>query len=248
MTDPVYSPLSLIEEIDSRRRTITVFAPPDEADAASDLAAHFTTHNATVEERRIPDGREGFVVVRSEGHPQRTVPLGAVKALLAGERSSDWRTLPKGVDTPSAVVGLDELSFRSFDRRQMLFTSREIEERAYRIGRGTLHVGFQRDGALAAQRAVYEALLVRGVEVEAYIGDRHPRAEDGVLRHPGLTYHVESVPDLADYWFLAYDGGGEPLQQCALVAEERDPKSYYGVWTYDPPLVGGFAAYLEATY
>lgn len=247
MNQEVYSPRSLVDEIDARRRTITVFAPDEEGDAAASLAEHFATHNVAVESRRIPTSREGFVVVRSDGLPQRTVPLGAVRALLSGSVGSEWRTLPKDADTPNAVVGLDELSFQSFARRQMLFTSREIEERAYRIGRGSLYVGFQREGAFEAQHEVYEALLTRGITVSAYMGSLGP-AEVSRLEHPNLTYHVEPVGDLTDYWFLAYDGGGEPFQKCALVAEERSPGRYYGVWTYDPALVSGFVAYLAATY
>ncbi|WP_254534910.1 DICT sensory domain-containing protein [Halomarina litorea] len=247
MNEQVYSPQSLVDEIDARRRTITVFVPPDETDATTDLEDHFATRNVTVETRTIPVGREGFVVVRSEGLPQRTVPLGAVRALLSGNAGSEWRTLPTDVDTPSAVVGLDELCFRSFDRRQMLFTCREIEERAYRIGHGTLHVGFQREGAFEAQREVYEALLTRGVTVDAYMGSLGSEAV-GRLEHPNLSYHVDPVPELSNYWFLAYDGGGEPYQKCALVAEERARGRYYGVWTYDPSLVAGLVAYLKATY
>ena len=247
MTEASLSPAALIQRIEDQRRTITVFVPPENAGAVTELAAHFATRNVTVEERHIRSGREGFVVVKSDDGPQRTVPLAAIRTLLQGGRPTDWRTIPKDADSASAVVGLSELTFRSFDRTQMLYTSREIEERAYRVGRGSLYVGFQRVGAFTAQRDAYEALLTRGVHVQAYMGSEEARDIAG-LRHPSLGYHVDEVPDLTDYWFLAFDGDADPLQKCALVAEERDPGRYYGVWTYDPTLVDGLIAYLRAVY
>jgi hypothetical protein len=246
MATTVHTPRSLVSEIGARHRTITVFLPPDESTVGSDVEAHFATRNVSVETHHLSGGRTGFVVVESEDGSTRTVPLTAIAELLSGQPTTP-RAGSSSQETLRGIVGLDELSFRSFDRSQMLYTTREIEERAYRLGSGSLHVGFQRAGAFDAQHDVYEALLARGVGITAYVADTYPASRD-VLGHDRLTYHVESVADLADYWFLVYDGAGDPLQRCALVAEERAPGRYYGVWTYDPELVAGFLTYLRSTY
>ena len=63
-----------------------------------------------------------------------------------------------------------------------------------------------------------------------------------------LTIHVERSDEIRESWFVVYDGGGVDVNKCALVAEEREPRSFYGFWTYDPETVDWLLEYLSETY
>ena len=63
------------------------------------------------------------------------------------EEGFDVANKPNSKITPEMYEVLEETLFTSFDRRQLLGTAREIEDRAWRVGVGTLRVGFQRPGA-----------------------------------------------------------------------------------------------------
>lgn len=128
---------------------------------------------------------------------------------------------------------LDETTFTSYDAGRMLAASREIEDRAWRMG-GTLYAGFQRYSRLEPQLSVYEQLGSRpDLDVTAF---GYPDAE---LSDHGDAFDV--VPDggaeMRNVWFVAHDGGGDDDAKSALVAEEREPRRFYGFWTYDPATV-----------
>jgi DICT domain-containing protein len=139
---------------------------------------------------------------------------------------------------------LDETMFTSYDVGQMVSASREIEDRAWRAGRGSLHAGFQTVTTLASQRETYERLGAReGLDVHAYaFPDRSPDEE-----FP-FSLHLERTDELERAWFVAYDGGGVDESKCALVAEERDPRRFYGFWTYDADTVDYVVDHLTRTY
>ena len=66
---------------------------------------------------------------------------------------------------------------------------------------------------------------------------------------PALLFgKIATAPEIGSFWFLAFDGGSEPQNACALLAEERSPEAFYGFWTYDEDLVGAIEAYLSSTY
>lgn len=124
----------------------------------------------------------------------------------------------------------------------MLAAAREIEERAWRTGTGTLYTGFQTEAALSAQTDVYERL-----------GSHHDLSVVVFLREDwdtpleNVTVVSNVAMELGVFWFVIFDGGSDG-QQCALLAEEREPGSFYGFWTYERDLVDELVAYLESTY
>jgi DICT domain-containing protein len=135
--------------------------------------------------------------------------------------------------------------FTSYDTRQMVAASREIEDRAWRLGEGSLHAGFQQLSILSDQMEVYTRLASReGLDVHAYAC---PDAE--VPEHDtDLTIHVERSDEIAKSWFVVYDGNGVDENKCALLAEERESRAFYGFWTYDPDTVDWLIEYLEGAY
>lgn len=230
-----------VEAVADRRKTITVHA----SDEMPDVAAHFETRNVTVEHESIPQGGpEGFVVLRDEDGFVGAFDLAGLATLLEPPLFRPWR--PDDVSEPWASLYevLDETLFTSFDRRQLLAVAREIENRAWRVGSGSLRVGFQSTAALADQTDVYQRMAAESdLRIYVYLAD-----EEDV---PSLTdVEVVRAPEteIGDYWFLAYDAAGDPLNACGLVAEERAQDSYFGFWTYDPDRVEELSTYLQESY
>lgn len=208
-----------------------------------DLAAMFDTRNVAVEHRPFPDDGSGeFVVVRRDGEFRGAAPLSHIRDSLLptigypGTRRND--------SYQQFMALFEGAAFAATDRRQLLATSREIEDRAWRVGRGTLYVGFQRPAALAAQRSVYERFGERNdIAVHLYIAPEWDRPAI-----PGVRVHTSDAEEIGAVWFVAFEGGGTVESKSALLAEERSPGEYYGVWTYDPDRVDEVTTHLRETY
>lgn len=143
---------------------------------------------------------------------------------------------PDALSAPYRALAdlLDDTVFGSLSRAQLLAASREIEDRAFRVGRGELHAGFQTRQAFEAQRDTYRRLTAESdLDVHVYVP---PEATAAGLDADGVTVHQEASSEVARYWFVAFDGGSTD-QQCALVAEQTGADSYEGARTYDPGLV-----------
>ena len=229
----------LLDAVERRRKTLTVYS------AAGDegIAEQFAARNATVERRPLPDGSEGFVVVHEEGEFAGSIAIEGLARLLSPPLVRPWDEMLVSEGYRALFEALDETLFTSFDRRQLLFTTREIEERAWRVGQGTLRVGFQRPSAMVQQIPVYERFANEtDLDIHVYGSDdwTSPEIE-------GVTVHTEAADEIGTFWLLAFDGGGDDDQVCGLLAEERD-EGFYGFWSYDAELVGKLLAYLERTY
>jgi DICT domain-containing protein len=225
----------LIAEVEQRRRTVTIHAPalPDA------LASLFDTRHVTLEHEFLPRGAgEPFLTVTEGDDYVGSVDLPAVYDF--GHPRIHEIGSPEIVEAAYRRLTslLPDTVFSSLDRRQLLAASREIEDRAWRIGTGRLDAGFQTISKLRAQTDVYTALCERGLDVHLY-GLVDFEREHGDGRFPPIaeaTFHTDG-DELGDVWFMAYDGGEMPWQACGLVAEERSPGSFEGFWTYDPDVV-----------
>ena len=225
--------------VEHRRKTLTVYS------AAGDegLIDQFATRNATVSHRPLPEGSSGFVVVCEDGEFVGSIATEGLTRLLSPPLVRPWDETLISEGYRALFEALDETLFASFDRRQLLFTTREIEERAWRVGHGTLSVCFQRSSAMDAQVPVYERFADEtDLDIHVYVSDdwSPPEIE-------GVTAHAEAADEIGTFWLLAFDGGGNDDQACTLLAEER-PEGFYGFWSYDPELVTELLAYLKRTY
>jgi len=230
-----------LSEMAGERRTVTVYAPRKPAD----LADRFGEWNVDFQFSALPvETEDAFAVVRRGEEFLGSVELASVTALtdprvgLVGNGSSES-------ELDALLELLDDTLFRSVDRRRLLAASREFEDRAWRVGAGRLHAGFQRPGIFDAQRSVYERLAGRGLEVHVYID-----GEWDADPIEGVTVHDEAGGELGQYWFVVYDAPASRTesQSCALLAHEREPGAYDGCWTYDADRVDGLATYLLETY
>jgi hypothetical protein len=235
----------LITGVEEHEKTLTVFNA--DAEAVEAVRERFHDRNLTVRTERTESGRpRAFVVLSTGGETEEESFVTA--ASLEDVLGAGDPTEP-GFDDASyrpILDHLDETMFTSYDTRQMVAASREIEDRAWRLGKGSLHAGFQYLSILEDQMDVYERLASKErLDVHAYA---YPDRETVPKHDTDLTIHVERSAEIEDSWFVAYDGGGVDVNKCALLAEEREPRAFYGFWTYDPDTVDWIVDYLERSY
>lgn len=229
--------IDLFSELATRSTSIRIYS----SRAESDVRTHFEGTYVDVDRRPLPGGaRFPFVVVRDRDGFVVSVPLERVRDLFEPRIGQPWDP-----DVPRDLIDLLEgVVFSSLDRRQLLAVSRDLEGRAWRVGHGALHVGFQRRSAMVDQIPVYERLGAEtALDVHVYCTtDREP---------PDLanaTVHSGPAEELGRFWFLVFDGAGDHLETYALVAEETEPGHYRGFWTGDPDFVDDVLSYLRETY
>lgn len=230
----------LIAGVEDHRKTLRVFNA-DDADVGA-LREQFHDRNVSISAEQTESGKpDAFVVLSDDSEFVTAADLTTIRD------SGNERATPSFDGEPYRPVldHLDETLFTSYDIGQMVAASREIEDRAWRIGEGSLHSGFQRLSILEEQMDIYEQLAERGsLDVHAYaVPDTDVPEHD-----TDLTIHVERSDEIERSWFVAYDGGGVEVNKCALLAEEREPRSFYGFWTYDPTTVDWIIDHLESTY
>jgi DICT domain-containing protein len=227
----------LIRRVEAHEKTLTVFNP-DEGLVAT-LRDHFADRNLTVVGEETETGPSNYAVL---GEGEQFLTAVDVRELLDEDR--ELRPDFDSVSYRPIVDALDETMFTSLSKRRMLAASREIEDRAWRFGKGELHAGFQRLSILAGELDVYERLGGRdGLSVHAYGVPDAP-----VPDADSFTIHAQDTEEIAKSWFVVYDGGGVEENKCALVAEERDDGRFYGFWTYGPDTVDYVVDHLTSTY
>ncbi|AGN00435.1 sensor protein [Salinarchaeum sp. Harcht-Bsk1] len=220
---------SLLERVRDRHHHFTVYRGDEE----TDLPDRFATHAVNVDVERLPSGGPGpFVVIEADGEF-----VGAI-----GERELDWLLEPpiaRPGESPGVSEGyrvlfdvLDETVFRALSRRQLLAVSREIEDRAYRVGIGTLAVGFQTLSNFESQADLYRELAT-ATALDVHVFGAPDWAPPDI---PGITYHRNSGQAQERHWVLGFEGGLDQLQACGLVAQEQTDY-YEGFWTDDEGLV-----------
>ncbi|MBO4248164.1 histidine kinase [Halomicrobium sp. IBSBa] len=229
----------LIAGVEDHEKRLIVFNAGD--DAAADLRQQFSDRNVAVTAEETVSGRPGeFVTLSDEDGVIAAASLEQFTDRLArndrpiGVEQSPYRPI---------LDELDETMFTSWSIGQMMAATREIEDRAFRVGRGSLHAGFQTVSTLAGELDRYEQLGDGAVDVHAYAApDEEPPETDN------FTLHIERATEIEESWFVVFDGGGDDGQKCALLAEERAPREFYGFWTYDADTVDWILEHLRSTY
>lgn len=226
----------LIAGVEAQRKTLTVFNA--EASKTAALREHFSNRNVDVTAARTADGPQGYAVLSDEGD---FITAASVETVLG----NDGDTFDFETEAYRPILDhLDETTFTSYDRQQMVAASHEIEDRAWRIGSGTVHAGFQTLSTLESQIDAYERLADRNsLAVHVYAA---PEGE--IPDHETVSLHIERAEEVHNTWFVVYDGGGTDTNKCALLAEEREPRAFYGFWTYDPDTVDWIIDHIVTNY
>lgn len=238
----------LIGGVEDHQKTLTVFNAGDapegnrtDADVVTQLREYFADRNVRVRGEQTPSGKPvEFVTLSHEGEVLTAAGLSDLRRMLDGEPASLGLR-----DRPYQPIldHLDDTMFTSWDVGQMVTASREIEDRAFRVGSGTLHAGFQYLSTLEKELPIYERLGSTDVDVHVYaVPDTDPPESDE------FALHLERAEEIERSWFVAFDGGPDPADRCALLAEERGDRSFYGFWTYDGSTVDWIHDHLVSEY
>ncbi len=233
----------IIAAVERDEKTLTLLNPGRE-DLVAEAAAYFDEQNVLVTEERTVSGRPaGVALLTGDGEVLAATTTDAVVDLLNETASGPGGLGVDDSDYHDLLSHLKETTFTAYDKDEMVMASREIEDRAWRVGEGRLFAGFQYESILLGQARTYETLASGDLDVYAFA------APDGESVDPdGVTTHVDDDPELAESWFVVFDGGPDRAQGSALVAESRGENSYYGFWTYDPRIVSRVIDHLETTY
>ncbi|MFC7068975.1 DICT sensory domain-containing protein [Halobaculum lipolyticum] len=230
---------ALVRDVRNRDHRFTVYGRRDDVDAAD----RFRNRNVEVAGRTLPAGGPApFVVIEEDGEVVGVASLADVEGLTEPpiRRPDPGSGVSEGFRVFFEV--LDDTVFTSMSRAELLAVSREIEERAYRVGTGALRASFQRAAALRAQADVYRTLAA---DTELAIDVYARPDERGLPAVHGVRVHPLADPAVERHWVVAFDGGGDDCQACGLVAQER-PEGYDGFWTADADIVARIAAALPA--
>jgi DICT domain-containing protein len=229
----------LIAGVESHRKTLTVFnADEGVVDA---FRERLGDRNVSVAGATATAGPESYAVLSRGGEFVTAVSVDDVLT----EREHRSVGFAESAYKP-ILDNLDETLFTSFQTDKMVAASREIEDRAWRAGRGELHSGFQYASTFGDQAEVYDRLADRdGLNVHVYVYPDEPPRRDG-----GYTVHSSESDELRRSWFVVFDGGGLDQNKCGLLAEEREAGSgrFYGFWTYDAGTVDYILEYLRRQY
>ncbi|ELZ20244.1 sensor protein [Halosimplex carlsbadense 2-9-1] len=219
-------------------KTVTTFGP----EPYDDLTGVLDRFDAELVHESLPiPESSGYLVVKRGGEY-----LGAISAAAFGELrdppdDAPWDTTAAASAYHDLVALLSGTSFEMGDRDQMVATAREIEDRAWRNGRGRLYATFQALSAFEKQVSTYEHLAgTTDLSVTVY-GD----PDWGPPDIDGVDIRRDETGEISDFWVVAFDGGGDDADKCAMIAEEESPGTYVGVVTYDPGVVDDLTAYLD---
>lgn len=230
---------SLLDSVRTQDRRFIIYRP-----TAERLHEQwFRNHNVDVEYRPLPAGSPGsFLVIERDGAFAGAIGLDDLDTLLQSpivvpDRLSE---VTEGYQVLFDV--LSDTVFTAMSRRELLVVSREIEDRAYRVGTGTLRVSFQKFSAFRSQIGVYRSLAHEtDVTIHIYA---HPDWTPPELE--GVTYHRLAADPLERYWALAFTGGPTEMQASGLLAREAPSDAYTGFWTNDPALVSSLCSGLTS--
>ena len=226
----------VIDQVADRSKTLRGFHT-----GPIDALRYFDSDPGSLELYTLPDaGSGGFVLCYEDDEFVSAIPIESFAILADPPLEPPWTARDAREPLTRLLELLDDTLFVDFDRRQMLATSRVVEERAWRYGYGTLYAGFQSTDALELQQPIYAELATRSeLSIELYVSD-------GVAGPVPDGTVVHEVPDdvLGACWFALYDAAGDTINTCGLLAEEREPGSFHGFWTQDPDRVGSIISYL----
>jgi hypothetical protein len=228
----------LIAGVEEHEKRLTVFNADDAV--AEEFREYFADRNVTVATETTPSGKPGkFVTLSENGEVLTATGIADFAEIvnddsMLGVEQSPYRPI---------LDHLDETMFTSWGIDQMVSASREIEDRAWRVGEGQLHAGFQYLSTLRGELPVYERLASKNLDVHAYAAP-----DEDPPNHEGFTLHIERADEIERSWFVVFDGNGADESKCALLAEERGDREFYGFWTYDPDTVDWIVDYLDSTY
>ena len=223
---------TLLRRFEGSDVAMTVYGPP----ATKAVVDRLTAQRIDATWRQLPTGHQNaFVVIHRDGVFAETVPLTAMETFLCEPTigSGDSGTPDSDPGRQLLRSALANTLLSSLTPAQLLATSHEFEDRAYRVGEGALRVSFQSLSIFRSQRARYET-LAGDTDLDIHV---YGQADWEPPTIPGISFHPLTDTALEQVWLLAFDAAGDDQNKCALVAEATEDGPFRGVWTYNPRLV-----------
>lgn len=209
-----------------------------------ELEEYFASQNVRITRGTTSSGRPNDIAVLSTSDTVLTIVSAAtLRELIMQVPKYDSGIGIADTEYEDILAHLKETTFTSYDSKQLLYASHEIEDRARRVGGGTIHAGFQKISVMHEQEPLYRDLAIRGITVHAY---GHPDSTPPDFDSGQI--HAISSEEIAEMWFVVFDGGGTDAQKTALVAQEQSDNVFYGAWTYDAVIVDELCRHLQQTY
>jgi DICT domain-containing protein len=233
----------IIAGVEGSRRTLAlcnVDAPERVLDAVGGyFGPQHVSIRRTTTDSRVP---KNFAVLHDDDEFVAASDLRAIYEYADPMVGANTATDIAAVEVPDVVQALDSATFSDYGKQRMITASREIEKRAWKGERGTLHSGFQRLSLVESQRSIYRKLAETPLDVHVYgVPDADPP-------DVGVTAHGHDTEEMAQSWFVVYDAPSE-ADKCALLARETaETNTYRGFWTYRSNVVDAIVERIDEQY
>jgi hypothetical protein len=203
----------------------------------------------------FPEQDDDLLMLLRDGDVVKTSSFDAIKNTLLMVNSDLYRTggtALEDIDPPDVITQLSDTLFRlrgypesNTEKLVLTLISRYIEYRAWVQEAGTLRTSFQRLSLLDEEqgtRDVYDRLGdCSSLDVHVYgIPDWDPPETLGV------TIHGVSDEEIAQHWFVIYEGDDRP--GVAMLAVEVGSNEWHGFWTFDQNEIGRINQYVRQAY
>jgi DICT domain-containing protein len=229
----------ILAAVEAARPTVVVYA--DDPSAA--LTSRLGPVDADVQYEAPGPTGEDRIAVRRDGTTLAEVSLETFLATDPPDRVP-WNPTAAEADLRAFLSTLSGVHFVSLDRGRLLDVSRSIEDHVWHHEAGNLHAGFQRLSNLEPAVETYRRLAdCSDLSLWLYGTD-----DWTVPPLDGATVLTPVHDEIRDYWFLAYDGGGDDDHKRVLLAREVSPGQYRGVWTTDERVVDAVVSRLASHY
>lgn len=212
----------------------------------------FDDQPVSVDERQLTAFQDNVVALFADGDVVTTSPLSAFEREILFVNSDLYKTGEghfESLETPAVLTELEDVAFRlrgypesDTEKLVLIALSRYVERLAWTAGTGRLRSAFQRLSRIRDENgtgAVYRRLGGTDVAVHLYgRPDWIPPAEYEAVVHAGRSRLFR------DFWFVVARPEGDGTAG-ALLAEEVDPGSWRGFWTFDDERVADVEAAIE---
>jgi len=234
------------------RRTLTVFNDDEPEPLVRMLRRMVDSPAVEVQAGEMsPESPENAVVVKdADGTELAVSSISAVGACVLLVNSDLYVTGTRSldeVDTPAALLHLDEVPFTVTGKRKMLLIelSRYIESLGWQSDDNTLHAGFQYLSRIDDERGtrrVYDRLADSDTDLHLYgLPDRVPELSEDP------TIHTEPRDELRESWFVVNTDCTADMKG-VLLAERTGPSQWRGYWSFGADHVDEISAYLRKRY
>jgi hypothetical protein len=227
-----------IEDVRTHHKTVRVCNFTGTRDQLAAVHHHMEPHSVDVTVVEDPRRPEDVVDLVWQDTVQATSDA---DDLLTYVRAwADSMSTGLATDPPAVLERLADTFFESFDKRRTVMASRLVEFRAWNVGSGVMHTGFQNLGKVDYQRSTYQNFADSGVDVHV-----HGAPDRATTTDLDVGVHESTDPEVARHWWVAFDGDGDDEEKAVLLAEEREPGRFFGFWTYDAGVVDATLARSE---